>query len=193
MNKISPEQVNGLIRKRRSILPNSYNDKPIPKEIIEQVLENANWAPNHRKTEPWRFKVIQGAALEQLGILLSDTYKAHSPEQKFSEPWYNAVRKKPMLADTVIIINMQRDPKESLPEWEEIAAVGCAVQNMYLTCTAYDVGCYWSTPEFIKFMAEPLGLNKGERCLGFFFMGYHNMPEVVRKRGAIGDKTEWGL
>lgn len=191
MNKILPKQVNDLIKKRRSIFPAAYIDKPIPKEIIEQILENANWAPTHNMTEPWRFKVIRGKALEQFAVLLSDTYKAHAPSEKFSEMKYKKIRKKPTLADTVIVISMQRDAKESLPEWEEIAAIGCAVQNMYLTCTAYDIGCYWGSPGFMKHMEEPLGMKTGERCLGFFFMGYHNMPEVAGKRGPISAKTEW--
>jgi nitroreductase len=75
MNKISPVQLNELIKKRRSIFPHTYIDKPIPREIIDQVLENANWAPTHKMTEPWRFKVIQSEELEELGILPSETYK----------------------------------------------------------------------------------------------------------------------
>jgi nitroreductase len=191
MSKILPTQVNELIRKRRSIFPKSYIQKPIPKEIIEQILENANWAPTHKLTEPWRFKIFRGDALEQLGIKLSEVYKANTPAEKFSEMKFNKTQKKAAQSDTMIAICMQRDPKESIPEWEEIASVGAAVQNMYLTCTAYNIGCYWSSPGTIKYLNEYLGLKKGEKCLGFLYMGYHEMPEIKGMRRSIKEKIEW--
>ncbi len=191
MNKILPEQVNELIKNRRSIFPKSYIQKPIPKEIIEQVLENANWAPTHKLTEPWRFKVFRGDALEQLGNKLSEVYKAITPAEKFSEMKYRKPLKKALQSDTMIAICMQRDPKESIPEWEEIASVGAAVQNMYLTCTAYNIGCYWSSPGTIKHLNEYLELKEGERCLGFLYMGYHQMPEIGGMRRSIAEKIEW--
>ncbi|MEM6966838.1 MAG: nitroreductase [Bacteroidota bacterium] len=191
MSHISPQQVNELIKNRRSIFPRMYTDQPIPKEIIEQILENANWAPTHRLTEPWRFKVYRGQALEQLGETLSEVYKANAPAEKFSEMKYKKTKRKATQSDTIIAICMKRDPKESIPEWEEIASVAAAVQNMWLTCTAYDIGCYWSSPGTIKYMNEPLGLEEGERCLGFFYMGYHQMPEQGGMRNPIDDKVEW--
>ncbi|MFK8005110.1 MAG: nitroreductase [Saprospiraceae bacterium] len=191
MSKILPEQVNELIKKRRSIFPKSYIQKPIPKEIIEQILENANWAPTHKLTEPWRFKIFRNDALEQLGIKLSEVYKANTSAEKFSEMKFKKTQKKALQSDTMIAICMQRDPKESIPEWEEIASVGAAVQNMYLTCAAYNIGCYWSSPGTIKYLNEYLGLKDGERCLGFLYMGYHEMPEIKGMRRSIAEKIEW--
>lgn len=191
MNNISPEQVNELIKNRRSVFPKSYIEKPIPKAIIEQILENANWAPTHKLTEPWRFKVFRGEAKNQLGVLLADLYKNNTPAEKFKEMKFNKTSKKAKQSDTIIAICMQRDPKESLPEWEEVAAVGCAVQNMYLTCSAYDIGAYWSSPGTIKYLNKPLGLNEGERCLGLFYMGYHQMPKIEGMRRPIGEKVVW--
>lgn len=191
MSKILPIQINELIKKRRSIFPKSYIQKPIPKEIIEQILENANWAPTHKLTEPWRFKVFRGTALEQLGIKLSEVYQANTPVKKISEMKFKKTQEKALQSDTMIAICMQRDPKENIPEWEEIASVGAAVQNMYLTCTAYTIGCYWSSPGTIKYLSEYLNLKEGETCLGFLYIGYHKMPEIKGKRNPINDKTEW--
>ena len=56
-------------------------------------------------------------------------------------------------------------------EWEEIAATAMAVQNMYLTCTAHAVGCYWGTPGFMFQLKDFLQLEENERCYGLFFMG----------------------
>lgn len=183
--------ISQLIRKRRSIFPKMYIDKPIPKEIIEEVLENANWAPTHKLTEPWRFKVLQGGALERLRDWQLNWYLTNVPKEKQTEKKLKKLRNNPLKAGAIIAIIMQRDPKESLPEWEEVAAVACAVQNMWLTTTAYAIGAYWSSPGFIKDIGPFLGLKESEKCLGYFYMGYHEMPEISGKREPITDKVEW--
>jgi len=56
---------------------------------------------------------------------------------------------------------------------------------MMLTCTAYGLGSFWSTPQFIytNDMNEFLGLGEQDKCLGFFFMGYtdSDWPKSHRK------------
>ena len=188
---MTPAQVTELIRKRRSIFPKSYNGKPVSREIVQEVLENANWAPTHKLTEPWRFKVIAGGGLERLSQYLSAYYKEHTPAEKFSEVKFKKLKTNPLKASCIIAICMQRDADERVPEWEELAAVGCAVQNMYLTCTAHGIGCYWSTPKAALAADEFLGLEEGERCLGLFYMGYHNAPEIPGKRTPIEEKIKW--
>jgi len=183
--------INDLIKNRRSIFPNTFVDKSIPKEVIQQILENANWAPTHRLTEPWRFKVFTGESLKSLSDFLGNWYQNNIPTEKYSERKHKKTIKKPMQCACVIAICMQRDPKESVPEWEEIAAVACAVQNMWLTCTANDIGCYWSSPAAIHSTKEFLNLNEGERCLGFLYMGYHESPKMESPRKSIDDKVVW--
>lgn len=191
METITPDQVNELIRKRRSVFPKSYNSKPITREVVEQILENANWAPTHKLTEPWRFKVIVGGGLERLATYLSTTYKENTPADSFSERKFNKLKTNPMKAACVIAICMKRDEEERIPEWEELASVACAVQNMYLTCAAYGLGSYWSSPKIILEANEFLSLEEGERCLGLFYMGYHDLPELPGKRTPIEEKITW--
>ena len=50
-----------LIRSRRSVMPKDYSGEEISKDDIEMLLEAANWAPTHHKSEPWRYVVISGA------------------------------------------------------------------------------------------------------------------------------------
>lgn len=190
---ITPEQVSELIRRRRSIFPKTYNKKPIPKAIVEEVLENANWAPTHRLTEPWRFKVFMGNALVRLGEYLADFYKNNIPADEFSETKHKKSKESPLQSACVIAICMRPDPTGSVPEWEELAAVACAVQNMWLTCTAHGIGSYWSTPKAALEADEFLGLGEGERCLGLFYMGYHDLPDLPGKRSPITEKTTWVL
>ncbi|MCR9098556.1 MAG: nitroreductase [bacterium] len=187
----TPEQTTELIRRRRAIFPKTYIDKPIPRAIIEEVLENANWAPTHRFTEPWRFRVFTGESRARLGERLADLYKMKAQGELFSERKYEKNLQKPLRSGCVIAICMQRDPEESVPEWEEIAAVACAVQNMWLTCTAHGIGSYWSSAKALQQDREFLNLKEGERCLGLFYMGYHNLPELPGKRGPIEEKVTW--
>jgi len=134
-----------LIKKRRSVFPAQYIDKPIAKTDIEKLLKAANWAPTHKKTEPWRFKVLQGESLKKLGLFLSLKYM--ETEAKPKEFKVKKLIENPKRAGAIIAICMQRDPSESLPEWEEIAATAMAVQNMWLCCTEMGIGCYWSSPD----------------------------------------------
>ena len=188
---MKPELASQLLRKRRSVFPVSYLDKPVPTAIIEEILENANWAPTHRMTEPWRFKVLRSNALSRLRDWQVDWYLRNTPKEKVSQKKLKKLQNNPLKAGCIIAICMQRDPAESIPEWEEIAAVACAVQNMWLTATAHELGAYWSSPRFIKDIGPFLELKEGERCLGFFYMGYHNQPKVPRTRKPIEEKVTW--
>ena len=178
-----------LIKKRRSVFPAQYIDKPISKAAIEEILEAANWAPNHRKTEPWRFKVLQGDRKVALGEFLSNTYVDITEKPK--EIKAKKLIENPKKAGAIIAICMQRDPNECVPEWEEIAATAMAVQNMWLCCTEMGIGCYWSSPGLIKYMDEFFDLNEGEKCLGFFYMGHYEGELLEASRKPIADKVVW--
>lgn len=178
-----------LIRKRRSVFPNQYNGRPIERATIERILEAANWAPSHKLTEPWRFKVITGETREKMGAFLSGKYLETEPRPKQIK--VRNFLENPQKAAAVICICMQRDPKESLPAWEELAATAMAVQNMWLCCTELGIGSYWSSPGMIAYMDEFLPLGEGEECLGFFYMGYYDgiLPEVSRR--PVNEKVSW--
>jgi len=178
-----------LIKNRRSIFPAQYSDKPIRKNDIERLLQAANWAPTHKKTEPWRFKVLLGKSKEDLGIFLSTKYEevADKPKLvKIKKLMYN-----PTKSAAVIAICMQWDPNESIPEWEEVAAVSMAVQNMWLCSTELGIGYYWSSPGLIKYMDGFFDLADGEKCLDFLYLGHfdEDSPEGMRK--PIEDKVVW--
>lgn len=189
------EEINELIRTRRSIYPAQYTGEKVDDNIIEQMLENANWAPNHKHTEPWRFIVFTENGLDQLGKFQADIYKQVSTKKgNYDEAKMDNLRNKPLTASHVIAIGMKRDEKQSIPVEEEIAAVAAAVQNMQLTASAYGVGCYWGSGG-ITYMEEAknaLGLEKDDKLLGFLYVG---MPKEgfwpEGKRSAINDKVNW--
>lgn len=182
-----------IIQERRSIFPHAYTGEQIADELITEILEQANYAPTHRLTEPWRFKVITGEKLGELGDLLASLYKEKTKEAGFSEMKFNKTAQKPRLCSHVIAICMERDAQERIPEWEEIASVAMAVQNMWLAASASGIGAYWSSPSTVEQEAfhEFLGLKEGQRCLGVFYMGYHEQAPQEAKRTPMAEKVEW--
>ncbi len=187
------ELVNQIIRNRRSIYTNMFSGESVDDQIIHQMLENANWAPTHKLTEPWRFTVFKGEGLKRLAEFQSDLYKQRSlAENSYSEEKFEKLKSKPMECSHIIAIGMERH--EVVPEIEEVCAVACAVQNMWLTASAYGVGCYWSTGGVTFYEeAKPFfGLNDNDKLLGFLFIG---MPKSDKwpqgRRKAIEDKTVW--
>ncbi|MGO4912862.1 nitroreductase family protein [Leeuwenhoekiella sp. W20_SRS_FM14] len=179
------------IKNRRSIFPNQFEAETISDDKIRTLLEAANWAPTHAKTEPWRFKIFKDDALELLADILKTGYTKTTPADKFSEFKLNKSIEKVMQSGAVIAICMQRDPKARIPEWEEIAAVGMAVQNMWLTAGEQGLGGYWSSPGYITELGTELKLNEGEKCLGFFYLGVFNGPNPEGVRTSIEDKITW--
>lgn len=194
MQTYNTEEVSNLIRNRRSVFPAQYSGEIIKKEIIDEILENANWAPTHKFSEPWRFSVFTGKGLEKLGDFMSELYKkASSQKGVFEEKKYQMLKSKPLLASHVIAIGMKRDELERLPEIEEIEAVACAVQNMHLTAAAHGVGCYWGTGGITYFDdAKPFfNLGEKDKLLGFMFFGIPKSELQSGRRGPIEEKIRW--
>lgn len=158
-----------IIEQRRSIFPKDYTDTEIPQDILEEILNAATFAPNHKRTKPWRFKIFKGEEKAQLASEMQAIYKAITPEQLFLEKKYNDIGFKINKADVVvsIVVNFSG----MVPEWEEIAATSMAVQNMYLTCTANNIGCYWSSPKIVDELKDSLTIEENQKCLGLFYMG----------------------
>lgn len=192
--KYNVKEFNELIKNRRSIFPKDYSGEKVDDAIIRQMLENANWAPTHKFTEPWRFVVFSGDGRKKLADFQAECYKqVTSAKGTFDEKKYKGLKIKPMEASHVIAIGMKCDERKSLPEWEELAAVFCAVENMYLTATAYGVGCYLSTGGVTNFeeSKEFFGLGKEDKLCGFMFVGMPKGESNVGKRKSAEEKITW--
>ncbi len=187
------EEINTLIRNRRSVFPKQYTGQTVEKAVIEQMLENANWAPTHGKTEPWRFFVFSGEGLKTFAHFQSELYKEITPEEDFKQATYEKLQNNPLKASHIIGIAMKRQPSEKIPEIEEVEAVACAVQNMYLTATAYGVGGYWASGgiTYKEEAKEFFGLGPKDKLLGFFYVGIPAETPAEGKRGNIAEKTTW--
>ncbi len=179
-----------IIKRRRSIFPVSYTEQEVPVEVIKQVLESANYAPTHKLTQPWRFIVFRNEGKAKLGQELARLYKETTPANQFLQKKYDSILEKAGQASCIITLNAALN-SDKVPEWEELAALACAVQNMALTAEALNVGAYWSSPGMIADLKYYLNLGEQEKCFGLFYMGYHNEEPREAQRSPIEDKIKW--
>ncbi len=187
-------EFNSLIKSRRSIFPKEYTGEAVENAIVRQMLENANWAPTHKFTEPWRFIVYAGEGRKKLAQLQASVYKQKTEaDGTFKEERYQNLLTKPFESSHIILVYMKRDEKKSLPEVEEMGAVFCAIQNMYLTATAYGIGCYLGTGgiTFFEESKVAFGLSMEDRILGFLHIGIPRHSNQVSKRNPIDEKVIW--
>ena len=187
------EEINHLIRHRRSVFPKQFEaGRKISDAVVEQILENATWAPNHGHTEPWHFIVFSGEGLGKLARFQSELYKASAGE-RFKETTYQSLSGNPLKASHVVALCMKRDPNKKHPEVEEIEAVAAAVQNIYLSVTAYGLGGYWTTGGITYNAGAKSFFNLGEddRLLGFFYIAHVAIPSPEGRRQPLKEKLTW--
>jgi nitroreductase len=189
------EIFNQLARSRRSVFPDQFEaGKKVDDEIVKEIVTNAIWAPNHGKEEPWRFTIFTGKGLEKLAEFQSELYKKTTPDN-FKEGTYQKLKETPLKASHVIAIGMKRSSNKNIPEAEDIAAVACAVQNIYLSLTAYGLGGYWTTGgvTYRESAKEFFGLGEMDKLLGFFYIGHIAINSTGAKRQPLEERVTWVL
>lgn len=188
-------EINELIRERRTIYPEQFSDRKVHKEQVETILTNAQWAPTHGNTQPWRFKVFMEDGLTTLSDFLAKTYIELTPPEAQNDMKLAKMLTRPLKSSVVIAVCMKRQEEEKILEIEEIEAVACAIQNMHLTATAYGLGGFWSTPKLIysQQMNEFLELDEKDKCLGLFYLGYPAIDWPKAHRKPLEYTTEWKI
>jgi len=184
------EILSRIIKRRRSIFPVSYTNQEVPVKVIQQILESANYAPTHKLTQPWRFIVFRNEGKSKFGKELARLYKKTTPVHQFLQKKYDSILEKAEQASCIITLNVELH-SDKVPEWEELAALACAVQNMGLTAEVLNVGAYWSSPGMIADLKDYLNLGEQEKCFGLFYMGYHNEEPRDAIRTPIEEKIKW--
>lgn len=192
-NKYNIKEFNEVIQHRRSVYPYQFENKKIPDETILQVLENANRAPTHKLTQPWRFTVFGGKGLQTFADLQTEIYTKYAGEN-FKEKKLKNLKEYPLMSSHVIVIAMKRTTEINIPEEEEIIATGCAIENIYLSVTAYGLGGYLSTGgiTYIEEAKQYFNLNSHDKLIGFFYIGYPKNLEIpLSKRTPVIEKIKW--
>jgi len=205
----SKESVMTLIKSRRSIMPKDYSGEEVSQEEIERLLEAANWAPTHHRSEPWRYVVVSGASgvndyLDTIETWYNDN-KEDIPDDEYQQylKKISSTRNTwPSKVSHLIVIGMARQalPEKKLPEWEEICSVATSVQNMHLALTsAPGLAGYWSSHTWCRSfrdsgaMREYCGLKDAEdRVFGCFVIGKVEGDKTFKgHRRDVKEKVIW--
>lgn len=177
--------ISNILRSRKSVFPKNFNGEHIDDEFIFQILENANYAPSHKLTQPWLFKIFCKSKKNKL-----------KDEILKLNPQFSDLKKAKITSNfekTSHVICICMTPNSSLlPEWEEIAATAMAVQNLWISCVGSGIGGYWSTPSYAYKLQSFLSLKEDEQCLGLFYLGKYDADNKrLVKRQDISEKIQW--
>ena len=190
------EAISQIIRARRSIKPFDMDPtRTVDRGLLLTLLENANWAPTHGLTEPWRFAIFQGEGRKELSETMQRIYRETTPPTEFREDKMKKMSENPLLASAVLVIWMERRGGDKIPQIEEIEATACAVQNLHLSACAAGLAGYWSTPPLLgtRAFGDWLGIREQDLCLGLFYLGWPK-PGFVWPKGVrqpIDGKLTW--
>jgi nitroreductase len=185
--------LSGIIKKRRSIKPARMNGKKIPDEQVKEILQLANWAPTHGRTEPWRFIVYAGDKVKEFCYQHAELYKALTPTANFEQGNYDKQLHNGDLASHLIIAIMQRGNSPKIPALEEIAATAAAMQNILLGATAAGITSFWSTSGMTHHsaMKDFLKLKKEDTVMGIIYLGYSDEVSEGKRQTSMDVKVTW--
>ena len=184
---------NQLARERRSVFPDQFDiSKKVDDGIINEIIANAGAAPNHGRTEPWHFTVFTREGLETFARFQSELYKEDSGDD-FKAAKYQKLVEQPLKASHIISIGMKRTLTKNIPEIEDIEAVACAVQNIYLSVCAYGLGGYWTTGgvTYLEKAKSFFGLEERDKLLGFFYIAHVAIPSAGRNKKPLEEIVNW--
>jgi nitroreductase len=162
-------ELEDAIRTRRT--HKAYGAEPVPRELLEELLELARWAPNHNLTNPWRFRVV---GPESLAALKS----AAGPE----------AAAKLDRAPTLVVASQVRSD-DPIQDEEDLCAVAAAISYVLLAAHSRGLAGYWRTPEVLR-TAEgraAVDVPAGERVLGLIHLGPPRQDKEAPDRLPPGD------
>ena len=179
------------IKTRRSV--KEYVQTEIPREWIEELLDAAHWAPNHKLTHPWRFHVFTGAGRGRLVEARQAAVRAGAEKKgmQASEDELRFAKEKCFSSPVVIIVSMVGDDNK-ITDQENYAACWCAIENLLVAANARGLGSYPSTGAWIdqNFVGPVIGLTEKERPVACIFLGYSEQPTMA-KRLPVDRHTTW--
>jgi nitroreductase len=157
-----------LVRRRRtSMLVDKQRD--VPRELLHDLCELAQWAPNHKRTWPWRFAIAEGDARARLGNVIADAMQAHGdPPEKVDKARSKYLR-------TPVTLVVGSGPGDSaLRTAENRDAVAAGIQILLLGATAHGLASYWgSCPKGANdVVSELCGFEPGTHISALIYLGW---------------------
>lgn len=161
--------VEEAIRTRRT--HKAFAPEPVPRELLDELLELARWAPNHHLTNPWRFRVLGPSALAKLG-------RAAGPEGA----------SKLARAPTLVAATARRS-EDPVQDEEDLCATACATYAVLLAAHGRGLAGYWRTPGVLR-SAEgraALGIPADERFIALIHLGWPRQDKEPPERAPHGE------
>lgn len=159
---------------------------------IERLLEAGCAAPNHHRTQPWRFVVVTGQAREQLGEALRDALKARlgEPDSLPNQALLAKEVSKPLRAPVIIAVAIEPSNDPRVFPAEELASGAAAAQNILLAAAALGLGAMWRTGEtaYDPIVKAVLGLGAEHAIIGLIYVGF---PDAADPTPAAGPRRSW--
>lgn len=181
-----------LIRTRRSVP--QFKPDPIPRQAIEELLDAAVWAPNHRLTEPWQFFVLNGEHRRRFAEIRRDARRAALPNPDAPEiqPALQKVYEDTVNTPAVLVVTAAGHSDPELEEENYWATFGAAYAFM-LGAWSKGIGTYFRTGKAIvdsPVLRRLLNLPDDRRVIGVMYAGY---PAAIpqKRRTPASEKTVW--
>ncbi len=164
--------VEKAIRTRRT--HKAFGSRRLEREEIEALLELARWAPNHRVTNPWRFRVLGPRTREDL-MTLAEEDKPGSAVK---------LRRAPTLI--AVSAELSGDEKEDM---EDLMATAVAAYLVLLGAHGRGLAGYWRS---LGLLDDPrgraiLGISDAEAPLGLLYLGDPVQEQRVPDRAPVGE------
>jgi nitroreductase len=164
---------------------------PIPRPIIERLLDAGVQAPNHHHVRPWRFVVLTGVARERLGAVMAASQAARRPD--LPPETFDKTRGLPLRAPLLIAVGVDKPAAANIIETENLSAASAACQNILLAAHALGLGAIWRTGEWASDpkVKEFLGFQPDQYIASFLYIGEPESPIEAPPRPGFEDRTVW--
>lgn len=199
MKSIAPGQVVLEALEARHSAPRVLPERP-PRDLIESIIAAACWAPNHHRTEPWRFTVLTGSARDELGFHMAEALRRRLRERSEGaeipdelRAALHTERRKPLRAPVVVAVAAVPSDHPNVVEIEEIEACAAAVQNMLLAAEAVGLGAMWRTGKaaYDPAIKRFLGFPDGAHLVAFVYLGYPDRQVPRPRERRCEEHTTW--
>jgi nitroreductase len=157
-----------LVKARRTSLLVDKS-RAVPDSLIEEICDLAMWAPNHKRTWPWRFAHVKGEGRAAYGNTVADALATAGKD----EDAVAKARTKFLRSPSLIVVGSVKGD-DQLRTDENRDAVAAGIQTLLLAATARGLATYWGScpPPAQKAVADFCGFDPGTAIIGHIYVGW---------------------
>lgn len=178
------------IAARRSI--KEFSTRVVTREEVTALLRAAMLAPNHRMTQPVRFRVLGPEARAAYGEVLGMRKAKKIEDPGAAQAVIDKVSAAEAAVPVTIAVSMTLDDNPEIRE-EDYATALMAVQNLMLAAVELGLGTHLKSGAVMDDprAREVLGVADGERIVAIVHLGEPASVPEAKPRKSVGDVTQW--